>query len=312
MESLRISTNAVLPLFLYMAIGYLARRRGLLDEKDIFRFNKVAYRVFMSMSVFSAVYGSDLSTAFKPRLVAYTVCGIFIEFLYAFLVAKKIAAQENQKGVIVQGVFRSNFVLIGMAIARVLAPYDDIAPIALLCAVVVPEFNILAVIALSLYGREKIQPREIALRIAKNPLILATMAGILCLLLKVHFPESVESAINGMAGVATPLMLFLLGAFFRFDSLGRCAKQLTITTFFKLVLNPAIFLTFAYLFGFRGIEFAGLIGVFASSAAVSSFTMSQQMGGDAELAGGIVILTSLFSCLTLFGWCVLFKTLGAF
>ena len=115
-----------------------------------------------------------------------------------------------------------------------------------------------------------------------------------------------------MAGVATPLMLFLLGAFFRFDSFGSSAKQISTTTAFKLVFNPAIFLTIGYLLGFRGVEFVGLIGVFASSAAVSSFTMSQQMGGDAELAGGVVILTSVFSCLTLFGWCVLFKTLGAF
>ena len=150
------------------------------------------------------------------------------------------------------------------------------------------------------------------LLILNNPLIIATAAGILCLVLKVQFPKSIETAITGMAGVATPLMLFLLGAFFRFDSFGGSAKQISTTTAFKLIINPAIFLTIGYLLGFRGVEFAGLIGVFASSAAVSSFTMSQQMGGDAELAGGIVILTSIISCLTLFGWCTLFKTLGAF
>ena len=181
-----------------------------------------------------------------------------------------------------------------------------------LCAIITPEFNILAVIALSLYGGEKVRPREVVLRIVKNPLIIATAAGILCLVLNVRFPKSIETAITGMAGVATPLMLFLLGAFFRFDSFGSSAKQISTTTAFKLVFNPAIFLTIGYLLGFRGVEFVGLIGVFASSAAVSSFTMSQQMGGDAELAGGVVILTSVFSCLTLFGWCVLFKTLGAF
>ena len=312
MESLQISLNAVLPLCLYMAAGYLAKKRGLIDEEIILKFNKVAFLVFLSTSVFNAIYSSDLSTAVKPKLILFVLCGILVEFLYGFLVANKVADQENQKGVIVQGIFRSNFTLIGLAIARALLPHEDIAPVVFLCALITPEFNILAVIALSLYGGEKVRPREVALRIVTNPLILATAAGILCLLLKVRFPKSIETALNGMAGVATPLMLFLLGAFFRFDSFGNIAKQLSITTAFKLVFNPAIFLTIGYLIGFRGVEFTGLIGIFASSAAVSSFTMSQQMGGDAELAGGIVILTSLFSCLTLFGWCALFKALGAF
>ena len=312
MESLQISLNAVLPLCLYMAAGYLARRRGLIDEEIILKFNRVAFLVFLSTSVFSALYGSDLSTAVNPKLILFVVFGVLAEFLYGFLVANKVADQENQKGVIVQGIFRSNFTLIGLAIARALLPHEDIAPVVFLCAIITPEFNILAVIALSLYGGEKVRPREVVVHIVKNPLIIATAAGILCLVLNVRFPKSIETAITGMAGVATPLMLFLLGAFFRFDSFGSSAKQISTTTAFKLVFNPAIFLTIGYLLGFRGVEFVGLIGVFASSAAVSSFTMSQQMGGDAELAGGVVILTSVFSCLTLFGWCVLFKTLGAF
>ena len=312
MESLQISLNAVLPLCLYMAAGYLARRRGLIDEEIILKFNRVAFLVFLSTSVFSALYGSDLSTAVNPKLILFVVFGVLAEFLYGFLVANKVADRENQKGVIVQGIFRSNFTLIGLAIARALLPHEDIAPVVFLCAIITPEFNILAVIALSLYGGEKVRPREVVVRIVKNPLIIATAAGILCLVLNVRFPKSIETAITGMAGVATPLMLFLLGAFFRFDSFGGSAKQISTTTAFKLIINPAIFLTIGYLLGFRGVEFAGLIGVFASSAAVSSFTMSQQMGGDAELAGGIVILTSIISCLTLFGWCTLFKTLGAF
>lgn len=156
------------------------------------------------------------------------------------------------------------------------------------------------------------RPKDVLLRIAKNPLILATAAGVLCLLLKLRFPESVEKAINAMAGAASPVMLFLLGAFFHFDTLAKFAKQITAVTAFKLIINPAVFLTAGYLLGFRGMEFAALISVFASSAAVSSFTMSQQMGGDADLAGDIVVMTSILSCFTLFFWCVLFRNLGAF
>ena len=312
MESLRISLNAVLPLFLYMVVGYLAKLGKLLDDEDVSKFNKVIFRVFLALSVFKAVHNSDLSTALRPKLLLFTLLGILLEFLIGIFVAGRISTHPNQKGVIIQGVFRSNFTLIGLAIAEVLVPTEEIAPVAMLSVVVIPAFNVLAVVCLSLYSGETVQPKEVALRIAKNPLILATAAGIACMVLKIHFPESVERAINAMGSAASPVMLFLLGAFFHFESLGKYARQITVTTVFKLIVNPGVFLTLGYLLGFRGMEFAGLIGVFASSVAVSSFTMSQQMGGDADLAGDLVVSTSLFSCLTLFGWCVLFRTLGAF
>ena len=66
------------------------------------------------------------------------------------------------------------------------------------------------------------------------------------------------------------------------------------------------------LLGFQGVAFVSLIGVFASPTAVNSFTMAQQMGGDAELAGDIVVSTSALCIVTMFAWSVLFKALGAF
>ena len=95
--------------------------------------------------------------------------------------------------------------------------------------------------------------------------------------------------------------------------------SLTVACVGRLVVMPAIFLSLGALLGFRGVEFAALIGIFASSNAVAAFTMAQQMGGDAELAGDIVVTTSAASILTMFfwmftifGWSFLFKSLGMF
>ena len=98
MESFQISLNAVLPLFIYMAVGYLAKMRNLLDDRDVARFNKVVFNVFLALSVFQAVYSSDLSTAVKPRLMLYTVLGVLAEFLFGLAVAKVTATHRNQKG----------------------------------------------------------------------------------------------------------------------------------------------------------------------------------------------------------------------
>ena len=78
----------------------------------------------------------------------------------------------------------------------------------------------------------------------------------------------------------------------------------------RLIIIPAVVLGLACMIGFRGVEFASLLGTFASSTAIASFTMAQQMGGDAKLAGNAVVATSALCSLTLFLWAMIFKTVG--
>ena len=134
----------------------------------------------------------------------------------------------------------------------------------------------------------------------------------LSLLLGIRLPKVVDSAVVSMAAVGSPLMLFALGAFIRFDTLKEYSKELTVVCFSRLILLPGIVLFIAYYLGFRGVEFAGLIGMFATSTALNSFTMAEQMGANADLTGGIVISTSALCSFTIVIWCYIFKSLGVF
>ena len=71
-------------------------------------------------------------------------------------------------------------------------------------------------------------------------------------------------------------------------------------------------LPLAVMLGFRGVELVTLIAVFATPCAVAGFAMAQQMQADAELAGNCVVYSSALSCLTIFGWVFLLKTLAFF
>jgi malate permease and related proteins len=64
------------------------------------------------------------------------------------------------------------------------------------------------------------------------------------------------------------------------------------------------------LLGFRGEALLGLMVLFASPTAVSSYTMAQQMGADGKLAGQLVAFTTGVSLLTIFLFVFLFKQLG--
>lgn len=312
MEELRLSANAVLPVFLMMAAGYLARCLGILERGDVAKFNRVAFRVFLPCLLFYNVYRSDLSAAIDPRLIAYAVSGVLIVFFAAFAAVQRLEPVNERRGVIMQGIFRSNYVILGLPIAQALLGETELGPVSVLIAIVVPLFNVLAVFVLERFRGGSVKPGAVALEVLKNPLVVSSVLGILTLLLGIRLPNILEKAVSGLGAVATPLQLFLLGAFFRFDGLKRYVRPLAAVTAIKLVVTPALFLSLAAALGFRGVGFVALLGIFASPTAVNSFTMAQQMGGDAELAGDIVVSTSVFSALTMFVWIFLFKTLGVF
>ena len=311
MGNFQICLDATAPLLLYLAAGYLACRLKQIDSQDVSRFNSVVFNFFLTVNQFKSIYFSDLSTAVRPGLILFSVLGVLTSCGIGLALSSKLLPRE-QRGVMTQGIFRSNFVLIGLYIAETLVPDGSVGSVAVLGAIVIPLFNVLAVVVLSLYGGGRVSFRSIFIKVLKNPLILSTAAGLLCLWLRVPLPRFVQTAVRQMAAVSTPMMLFLLGAFFRFDALSRYRKQVVLGASMKLLVMPAIFLTLGYCLGFRGMEFAALLGVFATSTAVSSFAMTRQLGGDVELSGALIVVTSTLCPFTLFLWCFLFKSLGAF
>lgn len=312
MNSFWICLNAILPIFIVVAAGYAAKRAGLIRESEVSRMNAVAFKAFMPVMCFYNVYTSDLSSAVRPRLMVFTVLGILAVFGLSLVYAIRFVKVRDRRGVVVQGMYRSNFLILGLALAAGLSSDGDLGVTAVMGAIVAPTFNVLAVITLEVYSGKKTNVRKLVIDIAKNPLIIGSLLGLLCLLLDLRLPSPLETAARDMARAASPLMLFLLGAFFRFSGAKEHAGELVAVCLGRLVIVPALVLSVAIALGFRDIEFITLLAIFASSTAVASFTMAEQMGGDAALAGDIVVMTSALASLTLFGWSLLFKSLNLF
>ena len=307
-----ISANAVLPMCLIMALGYGTRRLGWIRREEIFAINKIAFRIFLPCLLYYNVYCSDLSGSFDPLLMAYAVGGVLLTFglsLGYTLLTEKL---PERRGVMIQGMFRSNYVIMGIPVATALLGSDQLGTVSILIAVVVPLFNMLAVVVLEVFRGQKPKPLHILGQIAKNPLVIGSVLGILTLAAGIRLPHILEQTIQNVSAIASPLQLFLLGAFFQFSGLKTYRRELVTVSAAKLIVSPGLFLGLGALLGFRGVAFVSLIGIFASPTAVNSFTMAQQMGGDAELAGDIVVTTSAVSILTMFLWVFLFKSLGIF
>lgn len=312
LNSFLISLNAIVSIFLMMAVGYGAKRLLRLEKEHIRRFNSLVFHTLLPLMLFTNIYTSDLRSGVSLRCLGLALCVLLALFALTWLLVVRIEPDNRQRGVMIQAAFRSNFLLLGLPLIRELCPGADLATVCVMLAIVVPCYNVLAVVTLESFRHRRADAGKILLGIAKNPLILASAAGVLANLSGLRLPQCVSGPIGQLGASASPVALLLLGAEFEFQAIGRYRRNLAVCTALRLAAYPGIALPLAALFGLRGPEFAVLISMFATPAAVSSFSMAAQMGGDPELAAGAVTVTTLLSALTLFGWIFLFKSLGMF
>ena len=308
-----VAVSAVVPMFCLMAIGAFVKFQKWLTEEELNHMNRMVFRVFFCCMMFHSIYTTELATSFRPKLMLFGACGVLIIFFLLMLIIPRIEPDNKRRGVLVQAIFRSNFVLMGVPIVANIFGDENIAVSTMMIAIIVPMYNILAVFALETFRNGRFALLPIIKDIFKNPMILGAIAGATLLILGVEVPKPVLKPIGQISAATTPVALIILGASFRLGATHEHRRQLLGAVFGRLILVPAVVLsTAAYVFGFTGIEFVTLIAIFASPCAVVSFAMAQQMGGDSELAANCVVFTSGLSCLTIFCWILLFKTLGVF
>ena len=308
-----VAVSAVVPMFCLMAIGAFVKFQKWLTDEELNHMNRMVFRVFFCCMMFYSIYTTELATSFRPKLMLFGACCVLMIFFLSMLIIPQIEPDNKRRGVIVQAIFRSNFVLMGVPIVANIFGDENIAVSTMMIAIIVPIYNILAVFALETFRNGKFMLLPILKDIFKNPMILGGIAGAILLILGVEVPKPVLKPIGQISAATTPVALIILGASFKLGSTHEHKRQLLGAIFGRLILVPAITLSMAaFVFGFRGIEFVTLIAIFAAPCAVVSFAMAQQMGGDADLASNCVVFTSALSCLTMFCWILLFKTLGIF
>lgn len=96
--------------------------------------------------------------------------------------------------------------------------------------------------------------------------------------------------------------MFVLGGSLHFSKIQGNAKYLVPSLLLKLVIIPAIVLMIISAMGFTPLERFAIFTMFATPVAASSYTMAQNMGGDGELAGEFVVLSTALSVITIFLW----------
>lgn len=307
MEHLLLPFRVVLPILLQLGLGWLLRRKGTLSVPFLQKTNALVFRLFLPAMMFSNVYNGD--GLFSVRLAIFAVLSVSALFLLLFLLVPLLEHENSRRGVLIQGIGRSNFAVFGYAIATALCPAEELGLVSLMVALVLPLYGIYSTIALELYTQKK-QPGSlwwhILLSVLKNPLVVSGILGLIFRAMDLRLPNSVASTINSVGQAATPLSLIALGGSLDVGRLKQQLRPLILGVTGKLVVVPLVFLSLAAALGFHGTEFAVLLAIFASPTATASFPMTQQLGGDEDLAAALVVLSAIGALLGVYLFMLLF------
>ena len=312
MENFILSLEIVLPLFIVMTVGYVCKKLNLVTETLAKQMNALVFRVFLPVLLCKNIYSSSLESLMNPGVFIFAAIGILIMFAVLMIVVPRLESDKRKCGAMIQAMFRSNYAYFGIPLVQSIFPNSDTSVASLLVVIVVPLFNVLAVVVLEMFRGGKADPKQIIKKILTNPLIIGSVAGLIILVTGLRIPSILQKPIDDLSKVATPLALFLLGASIDFSKTGAHVKQLSLCVLGKLVVFPLAAVTIGALVGMRGVELASLLIIFGAPTAVNSAVMAQQMGSDGDLATEAVVFTTAFSALTVFLFVFALKSFGLF
>ncbi len=331
MDAFIFAINAILPILLLFLFGYGLKYFKIFDRSFFIQLNKYVFRIGLPALLFYKIYTIEDLGQIKWELIAFAIIAILVMFTLGLISVLLFVKDDHKKGVILQAVFRSNFALIGLPLADALGGPETGQYIALLFAFAIPLTNILGVVSLTMFQKDELGRINVGFmfkNIVTNPLIIAVVMGIISLSIRGFMPvidgEIVFSIqrdlpiifkpLNWIANTATPMALIALGGQFEMNVVKSLAKDIIHGTIWRIILVPSIVLTTAYflrnIFPALHDAFPALIALFSAPVAVSSVIMAHEMKGDDQLAGQLVVWTSIGSVFTVFIIVVVFRSLG--
>ena len=300
MSSLVVQTLGVTaPVFAMLFLGVVLKRIGWIDSAFIGSASTLVFKGSLPTLLFLSILQADLATALQPALILYFVLATIASFLLAWGWALWRCPQAD-RGVYVQGAFRGNNGIVGLALAGSLYGDYGLSLGSVLAGVVIIIYNTLSVVVLAIYSPSgNASLRSVCLSILRNPLIIGVAAAIPFAYWQVMLPEWLLTSAGYFAQLSLPLALICIGGTLSLNALHESSSTAISASLMKMLWLPLLATFGAWLWGFRGADLGILFLYFASPTAAASFVMARAVNSNYRLAATIIVITTLSSALTI-------------
>jgi len=294
--------NTVSPIFLIVVIGWILRKLGVIQEKFIKQSIKFIFNVTLPVLIFLKLAIADLGDIFDSRIITLVYVCMFIVFIIGWILARVFIKKGKGRGVFIQGGFWPNNVIIGLALIMNVFGEDAVSKMVMILVFLIPLDYLLSVVALTISDREGKRGEaflEMIKTVALNPVIIAAIGAIGFSIIRIPIPNIIIDTGNYIAAITLPLALIGVGGTMKIKQLQNTSFITIGALILKLLVSPLIATSIGYLFGYTSTDLGIIYIIFACPTAIVSFVIADAMTPHGEIAGNIVLTTTLASSITI-------------
>jgi len=298
--------NSLIPVFLLIALGKILREKRF--SSDLFTdLNKITYWLALPALLIIKISQATFAGAGALRVSGIVLVATVIGIALSYLAARLLKLSRHAKGAFVQGCGRANNAFIGLPVIlyALATDHPEIEAVATLAlAPTIIFYNIFSVVVLISHSGKKPGGRETAWLFTKqlisNPLIIACVIGLILQLSGFHLPIFATRTLEALGQIALPLALLSVGASINFAQLRGTAVYSVTAACIKVFIFPLLGLLIAALWpGVSGPERTAALIYLACPTAVASYVLADIFGSDKEMAGRIIVISTLLSAISL-------------
>lgn len=309
-DSLLFSLNVTLPTILMLTLGMLLRRSKMVDDHFCQVSAKLVFNIALPALLFMNIVKNPVDFSGQVWLVGVGAIGTVSIYLISEWLAIKFIPIRAYRGLFVQGMFRSNTGILGLSLSINAYGVVATAPASVYTACITLLFNILAVITLShSLGENLMSRRNIAVSLARNPLIIAILLGFSVSQFNISLPKALLNTGDYIAYIALPLALICAGASLNFSQLRRLKQASEQTrlagkivwwgSFGRLIIAPLFMVLLGkFIFQLSPMELGIVFLMSSTPLASASYAMVVYFKGDAVATANMIGLTNLGYMLT--------------
>jgi len=281
-------------------MGWFLRKTNTINDTFIEVASNLVFKVTLPAMLFMSIIKTDHDSEIDFSLAIYSVIANTAFFLLCVLLTKYCIKQKQDHGVIIQGAFRSNTAIIGLAYVANLYGDDGFAVAAVYVACTTMLYNILAVLLLS----PKQQGINVQMMLGlfksliKNPLIIGIMLGLLFFILAIPVPDMFIKTGQYFSNMTLPIALLCIGGSLNIKALRSNSVSCYFSSVLKIIVAPILVTAGAYLIGFAGLQLGIVFFMSAAPTAAASYVMARSMGHNADLAANVIAMTTIGSIVT--------------
>lgn len=298
---------SILPVIALVALGHLLRRTGIIAATHWPGIEHLGFRILFPAILLTAIYRADLSVGVLGRYLGALTLAFALTGVLALALRRPLGLTNPRTTSLFQGALRFNSLLV-LAVAAQGLGQGALGDLAVALALLIPAFNIAAIIALTLLPPEgsavasRPPLHRIGAEIVRNPLVLGCVAGVVLNLSGIVLPPWVMAPLDWLGQGALAVGLLTVGAGIDSRRLWQNDPALWVGVLLRLVACPAIFLGCALMLTLPGSQIAsGLLATAAPGASVG-YILARQMGGDADFFAAIFTWQTVLAALSLPLW----------